>query len=474
MAYSTQRALSDGTLREVLLTIGFIDRKDINVFLDDLPMTETGAVPSSDITYEWITDNLIRFSEDIPDGSEILIQRSTELGSVLNVFSAGASFDDPTMDENFLQLLYIAQEAREGSSLAEVFQDIDMHGYQLNNLGTATEPGNAVPLHQMQAESTWAYQSRVAAEAAAAAAVSARNAAQLSESNAAGSASAAAGSASAANTSAANAAASAATAVTNRNQSQTFRNEAEGFRDEAEGFRDDAENSALEAAGYAAGVNLPSALGHGGKYLRQRVDESGFEYRTSAQVREDLELLTQTQVEDLIAQAATEATQAEAEAGVDDKRKMTPRRVFQALRSALANATETLRGTLRIGTQAEVDAGTLDGVAVTPAKLKHGFMASLTTNGYIVFPSWLLGITIQWGSIPMPSQNARSEVTFPLAFKSQVFFVTAIPWSSAPLTSAETGPSLVLGNVIGAKTGFNIGNDGTNPGGVAAWLAIGI
>src|SRR5690554_457379 len=292
MAYSTQRALSDGTLREVLLTIGFIDRKDINVFLDDLPMTETGAVPSSDITYEWITDNLIRFSEDIPDGSEILIQRSTELGSVLNVFSAGASFDDPTMDENFLQLLYIAQEAREGSSLAEVFQDIDMHGYQLNNLGTATEPGNAVPLHQMQAESTWAYQSRVAAEAAAATAVSARNAAQLSESNAAGSASAAAGSAAAANTSAANAAAAAATAVANRNESQTFRNEAEGFRDEAEGFRDDAENSALEAAGYAAGVNMPSALGHGGEYLRQRVDEGGLEYRTSAQTRADLGLGT--------------------------------------------------------------------------------------------------------------------------------------------------------------------------------------
>jgi len=290
MAYSTQRALSDGTLREILLTIGFIDREDINVFLDDLPMTETGAVPSSDITYEWITDNLIRFSEDIPDGSEILIQRSTELGSVLNVFSAGASFDDPTMDENFLQLLYIAQEAREGSSLAEVFQDIDMHGYRLKNLGAATEPGHAVPLQQMQAESTWAYQSRVAAEAAAATAVSARDSAQLSESNAAGSASAAAGSAAAASTSAANAAASAATAAANRDESQTFRNEAEGFRGEAEGFRDDAENSALEAAGYAAGLNLPSALGHGGEYLRQRVDEGGLEYRTGTQVREDLGL----------------------------------------------------------------------------------------------------------------------------------------------------------------------------------------
>ena len=297
MAYSTQRALSDGTLREILLTIGFIDRVDVNVYVDNVLLTEAGTTPPSDITYEWITDNLIRFSEDIPDGSEVLIQRATELGTVLNVFSAGASFDDPTMDENFLQLLYIAQEAREGADLAEVFQDIDMHGYQLNNLGPATEPGHAVPLQQMQDESTWAYQSRVAAEAAAAVAAAARDAAQQSESNAAGSASAAAGSASAAagsaaaaSTSAGNAAASAATAATYRIEALQFRNEAQGFRNEAEGFRDNAANSALEAAGYAAGVNLPSASGHGGEYIRQRVDESGFEYRTAPQTREDLGL----------------------------------------------------------------------------------------------------------------------------------------------------------------------------------------
>ena len=76
--------------------------------------------------------------------------------------------------------------------------------------------------------------------------------------------------------------------------------------------------------------------------------------------------------EGLVEDAATEATQAEAEAGENGTRKMTPRRVFQALRSAAANASETLRGVLRIGTQAEIDAGESAAVAVTPRTLMKG------------------------------------------------------------------------------------------------------
>ena len=177
MAFSTQRATSDGTLVYLAISIDYIDRTDIAVLLND--------VLADPADWEWDgTNNAIRFltggvPTPLASGTEVLITRSTDLAEVLHVFSAqlggggSAKFTNLTMDENFKQLLLIAQEAKEGSSLSDMYTDLDMHGHKLVNSadGDVNKPGDLVTIGQVFTLSgtagTYAGQAQSSASAAA-------------------------------------------------------------------------------------------------------------------------------------------------------------------------------------------------------------------------------------------------------------------------------------------------------------------
>lgn len=90
-----------------------------------------------------------------------------------------------------------------------------------------------------------------------------------------------------------------------------------------------------------------------------------------------------------------------------------------ALAALSTQATEIKLGTAKIATQAQTDAGADDTTIVTPKKLRWGFAAQIGGNGsssYVVFPSWLGGVIIQWGVTAVINSGANLTVPFPVAF----------------------------------------------------------
>ncbi|QQO90859.1 tail fiber protein [Pseudomonas phage Misse] len=306
MAYSTQRSVSDGTLRVLGITIEFFDKSEITAYFDNVPTT----------AYVWATDNSLRFNANVPNGVEVLIRRTTDLSSVRHVFSLGAQFKDSTLDDDFKQILHIAQEAVEGANVGDIYSDLNMHGNKITNVGPAVADGDAVSLGQVRTESQGAWQAASQAAASAATATAAAGNAAASVTAAAGSASAAAGSASAAAGSASTASTAAGTATTQAGNSATSATLAQRWAAELEDVvvaggqysafhysrkaaasaataTTQAGNSLTEAnrakaeadraQGYAASLNLPSGLGKAGMSLTQNITETGLEYRAIPQ-----------------------------------------------------------------------------------------------------------------------------------------------------------------------------------------------
>lgn len=95
--------------------------------------------------------------------------------------------------------------------------------------------------------------------------------------------------------------------------------------------------------------------------------------------------------------------------------------------------------TVPAATQAEAEAGTANDKAMTPLRVSQavaaliggiasaaGFSVSMLANGYIVFPSWLGGLVLQWGAGATTSAGTVTTVTFPIAFPTAPRRVIAV------------------------------------------------
>lgn len=139
--YSVQIAVSDGTLTRISLSIEYFEKDDITLYRN---LELTPLVLGVDWQWDGNTAINLLTNTPVPDGDYITVRRNTNIDRAFNIYDGGAAFSRDTLDENFKQMIYLAQEFTEGNGLTGLFFPLDMHGFQIKNLGTPTDPRDAV------------------------------------------------------------------------------------------------------------------------------------------------------------------------------------------------------------------------------------------------------------------------------------------------------------------------------------------
>lgn len=173
MAYSKQSVVSDGTLVTLGITIEYFDRTEISVLFNDVLVAEGSG-------WAWVgtTDQTLSFTPAVPNLTEVTVVRSTDIADIRHSLEGGAAYTDQTMDENFKQVLHIAQEAREGLQLGDIYQDLNMHGFRMINIADPVNPADAMSYGAYQADVSGNFAAAVATATASASASAATATAQ--------------------------------------------------------------------------------------------------------------------------------------------------------------------------------------------------------------------------------------------------------------------------------------------------------
>ena len=143
MSYSIQRAVSDGTLDYLDISIEYFNREEISVLFD-------GIIDARQWAWVGVEDKAISFTPAVASGIEVTVRRTTDISQPIHEYSGGAMFTTDALDESIRQVLHIAQEAKEGSGLGEVYQDLNFHGFKAVNVGDGSAPTDAVNRRQLE------------------------------------------------------------------------------------------------------------------------------------------------------------------------------------------------------------------------------------------------------------------------------------------------------------------------------------
>ncbi|VVN30577.1 hypothetical protein PS683_04857 [Pseudomonas fluorescens] len=135
------------------------------------------------------------------------------------------------------------------------------------------------------------------------------------------------------------------------------------------------------------------------------------------------------------------------------------------LNAAAAQATETVTGGAKVATQPQTDVGVDDTAYITPKKLRWGLLISLASNGYVIFPTWLGGLILQWGVEFQPANG--QVITYPMAFRTKV--LQLIVGNERDNAATRTGAAFN----VGPPTNFAVSISGSATSFYVRWLAIG-
>lgn len=178
----------------------------------------------------------------------------------------------------------------------------------------------------------------------------------------------------------------------------------------------------------------------GGKVYEVTFDGLNFQIAGVTDFYNKLQTYSRSEVNSLLGNKVNTidmAAQADAEAGTDNAKWMTPLRVFQAIAAKVQQATEAAFGWLKIATQAQVIAAADDNTTVTPLKLNQRLLVGSPVIG-----------SIRKGSMSVSAPSATATFT-----ADEVIVATALGGKSYRISALSKSINLAATGAGGMDTG---------------------